>query len=746
MQEMSAQVKEFTEQANRAKHELDALLSQLPNLPDPSAAPGPEDELVRQVGTVRELDFPPRDHLELAGAMIDMDRGARLSGARFAYLKGDLVMVELALVRWVLEKLRGAGFEPVVPPVLVRERALYGTGFLPDTEQQIYSLPQDELFLAGTSEVALASLHEDEILDRELLPLRYAGFSPCFRREAGAAGKDTRGIFRVHQFDKVEMFSFVTPEESAQEHERILAIEEEILGELELPYRVLNIAVGDLGNSAAKKYDCEAWIPSQGRYRELTSCSNTTDYQARRLNIRVRGDGRTRVLHTLNGTAVAVGRTIVALLENGQRADGSVELPQRAGRVRRAGDAGAGAAELSRGHAASAATRRLDSKKIGSPTIVKGSWRSCRKFKERWFWRRWPRRWRSAPPAAPSPSVAEVIARSGVSSRAFHEEFPDREACLLAALELGVERARKPVLGAYDAELRWLDAVKAGLVAFLRFLEYEQALGRLLVVYSLSGGELVLRRRVELLAVVAAAVDRGRLEAPAGRQQPPEVIAEGVVGAVLAILQNRLLADGDVAVMDLFGALVSIIVLPYLGVGVARRELLRPPPRIRGAAAIEPPEAGASGERAGGARITYRTARVLSSIAAYPGASNREVADRAGIVDQGQISKLLNRLQARGLIAKLSEGRARGAPNSWRLTERGELVLRERRREQLAELEHERQRGPVQRREREPVVAGNQHAASAQALAVGAAHARRACTRGAASSARVRAPGRAWRG
>ena len=215
MQEMSAQVKEFTEQANRAKQELDALLAPLPNLPDPTAAPGPGDELVREVGAVRQLDFPPRDHLELAGEMIDMDRAARLSGARFAYLKGDLVMLELALVRWVLEKLRGAGFEPVVPPVLVRERALYGTGFLPDTEQQIYTLPEDELFLVGTSEVALASLHDSEILDRERLPLRYAGFSPCFRREAGAAGKDTRGIFRVHQFDKVEMFSFVTPEESA---------------------------------------------------------------------------------------------------------------------------------------------------------------------------------------------------------------------------------------------------------------------------------------------------------------------------------------------------------------------------------------------------------------------------------------------------------------------------------------------------------------------------------------------------
>jgi seryl-tRNA synthetase len=333
MRGVAARAKELERQLGEVEEQLRDALAPLPNLPDPTAAPGPEDELVREVGTVPELDFEPRDHLELAGEMIDTERAARLSGTRFAYLKGELVMLELALVRWVLEKLRGAGFEPVVPPVLVRERALYGTGFLPDTEQQIYSLPADELFLVGTSEVALASLHDGEIIDAERLPLRYAGFSPCFRREAGAAGKDTRGIFRVHQFDKVEMFSFVAPEQSASEHEQILALEEEILGELGLPYRVVNIAVGDLGNSAAKKYDCEAWMPSQGRYRELTSCSNTTDYQARRLNIRVRvasspqGDKRVHPLHTLNGTAVAVGRTIVALLENGQRADGSVQLP-----------------------------------------------------------------------------------------------------------------------------------------------------------------------------------------------------------------------------------------------------------------------------------------------------------------------------------------------------------------------------------------------------------------------------------
>ena len=328
MRAVAERAKQLERELAQVQEQLDGALAPLPNLPLASAAQGPQDEVVREVGAVAELGFPARDHLELAGALIDMDRGANLSGSRFAYLKGDLVMLELALVRWVLEKLRGRGFEPVIPPVLVRERALYGTGFLPDTEQQIYSLPEDELFLVGTSEVALASLHDGELLEAEALPIRYAGFSPCFRREAGAAGRDTRGIFRVHQFDKVEMFSFVAPEQSEQEHERILAIEEEILGELRLPYRVLNIAVGDLGNSAAKKYDCEAWLPSQGRYRELTSCSNTTDYQARRLNIRVRAGKRTGTPHTLNGTALAVGRTLVALLENGQREDGGVDLPE----------------------------------------------------------------------------------------------------------------------------------------------------------------------------------------------------------------------------------------------------------------------------------------------------------------------------------------------------------------------------------------------------------------------------------
>jgi seryl-tRNA synthetase len=327
MREVAGRVKDLERELAGVQEQLQAALAPLPNLPDPSAAPGPEDELVRTVGEPPSFAFAPRDHVELAGTAIDMERAARLSGARFAYLLGDLVFLELALVRWTLDILRSHGFQPVIPPVLVREQALYGTGFLPDTEQQIYSLPADELYLAGTSEVALASLHDEEIIAADRLPLRYAGFSPCFRREAGAAGKDTRGIFRVHQFDKVEMFSFVEPADSGAEHERILAIEEQILTELGLPYRVVNIAVTDLGNSAAKKYDCEAWLPSQGRYRELTSCSNTTDYQARRLNIRVRREKHTEILHTLNGTAVAVGRTIIALLENGQREDGSVALP-----------------------------------------------------------------------------------------------------------------------------------------------------------------------------------------------------------------------------------------------------------------------------------------------------------------------------------------------------------------------------------------------------------------------------------
>ncbi|HKB51918.1 MAG TPA: serine--tRNA ligase [Solirubrobacterales bacterium] len=318
----------------KVEADLGRVAAALPNMPDPDAPDGMSEEdavVLREVGERPSFDFEPRDHLEIGAdlGLIDMESAARLSGSRFAYLKGDLVLLELALVRFALELVRGEGHEPVVPPVLVREEALYGTGFLPGDRDQIYEVPKDELFLVGTSEVALAGLHADQILDAEQLPLRYAGFSTCFRREAGAAGRDTRGIFRVHQFDKVEMLSFVEPSESAAEHERLLAIEERILTALEIPYRVVNVAVGDLGAPAAKKYDCEAWIPSQGRYRELTSCSNTTDYQARRLNCRYRpaDNESAQALHTLNGTAVAVGRTMIALIENRQNRVGGFTLP-----------------------------------------------------------------------------------------------------------------------------------------------------------------------------------------------------------------------------------------------------------------------------------------------------------------------------------------------------------------------------------------------------------------------------------
>ncbi|QEC47226.1 serine--tRNA ligase [Baekduia soli] len=335
MREVAGEAKALTEELAAVEAELTPALALLPNLPDETAAT--EDTVLRTVGEPWVPGFAVRDHLELAGDRIDAERGARLSGSRFAYLRGAVARLELALVSWAMDTLGAHGFEPVIPPVLVREQALYGTGFLPDTEQQIYRLADDDLYLVGTSEVALASLHAGEILETGELPRRYAGFSTCFRREAGAAGRDTRGIFRVHQFDKVEMFSFVEPDASRDEHEFLLAREEEILQALGIPYRVVNIAVDDLGASAAKKYDCEAWLPSQGRYRELTSTSNTTDYQARRLEIRHR-DSTTReagarpprpeTVHTLNGTAVAVGRTLIALLENGQQEDGSVVIPE----------------------------------------------------------------------------------------------------------------------------------------------------------------------------------------------------------------------------------------------------------------------------------------------------------------------------------------------------------------------------------------------------------------------------------
>ena len=302
----------------------------IPNLVDetsPTGATDQDNKEIKKVGEIKEIENI-KNHLEIGESLnlIDVEKAAEVSGSRFSYIFGDLVKIELNLVSWVLEKLSNKEFTPTVPPVLVREEALFGTGFFPDDAEQVYEIPKDDLFLVGTSEVPLAALHSNEILDLETLPLRYAGFSTCFRREAGTYGKDTTGIFRVHQFDKVEMFSFCNPEKSKDEHEYLLSIEEEILQELEIPYRVVDVCTGDLGTSAAKKYDIEAWIPSQQSYREVTSCSNTTDFQARRLNIRTKIDGNTTTMHTLNGTALAVGRILIALIENNQKTDGSVEF------------------------------------------------------------------------------------------------------------------------------------------------------------------------------------------------------------------------------------------------------------------------------------------------------------------------------------------------------------------------------------------------------------------------------------
>jgi seryl-tRNA synthetase len=306
------------EELASAETERDAALELVPNPPDPSAPDGETEddaEELRRWGEPPPLD-EPREHTEVG--RFDMERAARLSGARFGYLLGDTALLALALYRFALDRLVAAGFTPMLPPVLVREQAMYGTGFFPTETSNIYAVPSDDLYLTGTSEVALAGLHMGEILEADELPLRYTAFSTNFRREAGAAGRDTRGMFRVHQFNKVEMFAFTRPEESAAEHERLLSLEESLLQELGLPYRVVNVAAGDLGASASKKYDCEAWFPSQGRYREVTSASNTTDFQARRLGIRYRNDrGALEHVHTLNGTAVT-DRAVLAILENFQ--------------------------------------------------------------------------------------------------------------------------------------------------------------------------------------------------------------------------------------------------------------------------------------------------------------------------------------------------------------------------------------------------------------------------------------------
>jgi seryl-tRNA synthetase len=329
LRRLKAELQEVEAELQQAAERRQSLLDRVPNPPDASVPDGfTEDDAVevRSFGKLPIFPFEPRDHLDLAEphGWIDLERAARVSGSRFAYRVGQAALVELALYRFALDRVLAQGFVPVLPPVLVREEAMYGTGFLPTDEVNIYRIERDELYLTGTSEVGLAAFHLGEELGT--LPLRYVGYSTNFRRESGAAGKDTRGMFRVHQFDKVEMFVFSEPERSGDEHETLLAIEEELVREIGLPYRVVNVAAGDLGASAAKKYDIEAWFPGQQRYREITSTSNTTDYQARRLGIRHRREGRLEPVHTLNGTAMTA-RWLIAVMENFQDESGAIAVP-----------------------------------------------------------------------------------------------------------------------------------------------------------------------------------------------------------------------------------------------------------------------------------------------------------------------------------------------------------------------------------------------------------------------------------
>jgi seryl-tRNA synthetase len=331
--ELSDRLKELEPDLEKLEADLQRAAAILPNFAHESVPEGlTEDENVveREVGEKKVFDFEAKEHVALGETLgiFDAERGAKTSGSRFVYLTGNGVILELALVRFAVDFLFERHFHPVVPPVLVREHAMYGTGFLPAEEHEFYKVERDDLYLVGTSEVPLAAMHSDEIFKSNDLPKRYAGFSPCFRREAGSYGKDTKGLIRVHQFDKVEQFSFTKPEDSWDEYATIRANQEMILQALEIPYRVLVMCAGDLGAAAAKKVDHEAWLPGAQRYLELTSATNATDYQARRLQVRVRGPEGTSLVHTLNGTAVAVGRTIVALLENHQRADGSVAIPK----------------------------------------------------------------------------------------------------------------------------------------------------------------------------------------------------------------------------------------------------------------------------------------------------------------------------------------------------------------------------------------------------------------------------------
>jgi seryl-tRNA synthetase len=331
--QLADKVKSLEPPLEDLERELNDLAAFLPNLPHESVPDGlTEDENVveREVGDKPHFDFEPREHVELGEGLgiFDSERAVKTSGSRFVYLTGPGVFLELALVRFAIDFVQGTNFKPVIPPVLVRRHAMFGTGFLPAEEHEFYRDERDELFLVGTSEVPLAAMHSDETIPEDGLPIRYVGYSPCFRREAGTYGKETKGLVRVHQFDKVEQFSFAHPDRSWDEYEVIRSNQEQILQALEIPYRVLVMVAGDLGGSAAKKVDHEAWLPGAQRFMEVTSATNATDFQARRLGIRVREKDGNRVLHTLNGTACAVGRTIVALLENHQRADGSVAIPK----------------------------------------------------------------------------------------------------------------------------------------------------------------------------------------------------------------------------------------------------------------------------------------------------------------------------------------------------------------------------------------------------------------------------------
>jgi seryl-tRNA synthetase len=331
---LAVEVREAETAQDDAENTYRELLRSIPNVAADEAPAGGEDDFVvlEEVGTPRDFaaeGFEPRDHVELGRMLgaIDVERGAKVSGARFYYLTGIGADLELALVNMAMDQARGAGFTTMIPPALVKPRAMEGTGFLGQAADDVYRIEDDELYLVGTSEVPLAAYHSDEILDSSMLPLRYAAFSPCYRKEAGSYGKDTRGIIRVHWFDKVEMFSYTTLEDAEAEHARLLGWEKEWLGKLELAYRVIDTAAGDLGLSAQRKFDCEAWIPTQGKYRELTSTSNCTDFQARRLDIRGRFEDGVKPLATLNGTLVAIPRTIVAILETHQQEDGSVRVP-----------------------------------------------------------------------------------------------------------------------------------------------------------------------------------------------------------------------------------------------------------------------------------------------------------------------------------------------------------------------------------------------------------------------------------